>query len=127
LNKNIYIYNKKGFVPNIFLILCRRPNEFRSFFQYYDALMKDNNSELTMFEKESIVVATSNENKCLYCVVAHGAMLRVYAKKQDIGHYNLLSVQIATDYKKANISDKHKLMLDYAIKLCNEPYNINQN
>ena len=119
--------HKSGFIPSIFLILLRRPDEFRAFFSYYDALMKSKQSELSNFEKEMIVVATSSFNKCLYCVVAHGAMLRVYAKKEEkMANYNTIADQIATDYTKADITDKQKAMLEYAVKLATKPYECTQ-
>lgn len=119
---------KSGFIPTIFLILARRPDEFRAFFNYYDALMKKENSKLTNFEKEMIVVATSSFNKCLYCIVAHGAMLRVFAKKEEnMDNYNMIADQIATDYKKADITNKQMIMLDYAVKLATEPWKVDQN
>eukprot|EP01083_Nonionella_stella_P120034 359304_1 len=119
--------DKSGFIPTIFLILSRRPDEFRAFFGYYNALMKKENSELTNYEKEMIVVATSSYNKCLYCVVAHGAMLRVFAKKEESMHnYNMIADQIATDYKKADITGNQMAMLDYAVKLAIEPYQVTQ-
>ena len=120
------VQSKSGFIPTIFLILARRPMEFRAFFAYYDALMKSKNSELTNLEKEMIVVATSSYNKCLYCVVAHGAMLRVFAKKEGLDNYNLIADQIATDYKKSDITEKQMKMLDYAVKLATTPYEVTQ-
>lgn len=87
--------NKSGFIPNIFLILLRRPDEFRAFFDYYNCLMKQSNSELTINEKEMIIVATSSYNKCLYCIIAHGAMLRVFTKKLDpTKNYTQISDQV---------------------------------
>ena len=130
LNTIMEQQNKSGFIPNIFLVLLQRPNEFRSFFSYYNAIMKERNSELSIEQKEMIVVCTSAYNQCLYCVVAHGGMLRVFSKKyNDINGYDYqtISDQIAIDYKKANISDKDKIMLDYAVKLSQTPSLISDN
>jgi len=103
------IQEKAGFIPNVFLALSYRPDELRAFMAYHDALML-RDSGLSKAEKEMIIVATSAKNDCLYCVVAHGAILRIYAKDSKI------SDQIATDYTKADITDKQKAMLDFAIK-----------
>ncbi len=104
------IQEKTGFIPNIFLMLARRPEEFRAFFAYHDALM-EKESGLTKAEREMIVVATSATNNCQYCVVAHGAILRIRAKNP------LLADQVAINYRKADISDKQKAMLDFALKV----------
>jgi uncharacterized peroxidase-related enzyme len=103
------IQEKAGFIPNVFLALSYRPDELRAFMAYHDALML-RDSGLSKAEKEMIIVATSAKNDCLYCVVAHGTILRIYAKDSKI------SDQIATDYTKADITDKQKAMLDFAIK-----------
>ena len=103
------IQEKAGFIPNVFLALSYRPDELRAFMAYHDALIL-RDSGLSKAEKEMIIVATSAKNDCLYCVVAHGAILRIYAKDSKI------SDQIATDYTKADITDKQKVMLDFAIK-----------
>ena len=103
------IQAKAGFIPNVFLALAYRPDELRAFMAYHDALIL-RDSGLSKAEKEMIIVATSAKNDCLYCVVAHGAILRIYAKDSKI------SDQIATDYTKADITDKQKAMLDFAIK-----------
>ncbi|MEZ5739440.1 MAG: peroxidase-related enzyme [Burkholderiaceae bacterium] len=100
---------KAGFVPNVFLKLARRPDEFRAFFAYHDALMLRENN-LSKAEKEMIVVATSAANECLYCVVAHGALLRIYAKQP------LIADQVATNYRKAAITPRQRAMLDFAMK-----------
>ena len=106
----LQVQEKSGFVPNVFLKLARRPDEFRAFFAYHDALMlKD--SGLTKGEREMIVVATSGANECLYCVVAHGAILRILEKKPN------LSDQIATNYRKAEITPRQRAMLDFALKV----------
>ena len=104
---------KAGFVPNVFLKLARRPAEFRAFFDYHDALMlKD--SALTKGEREMIVVATSAANQCLYCVVAHGAILRIYQKDP------LITEQIAVNYRKAAITPRQRAMLDFAMKVATD-------
>ena len=109
---------KAGFVPNVFLTLAHRPDEFRAFMAYHDALLL-RESGLTKGEKEMIVVATSGANGCLYCVVAHGAILRVYEKKP------LIADQVAVNYRKADITPKQKAMLDFAMKVAFEAYAIN--
>jgi len=106
------VQEKAGFIPNVFLVLARRPDEFRAFFAYHDALM--NREGLTQAEKEMIIVATSANNDCLYCVVAHGAVLRIRAKNA------LIADQVAINYRKADISDRHKAMLDFALKVSND-------
>jgi len=106
------VQEKAGFVPNVFLGLARRPDELRAFFAYHEVLMR-RESGLTKAEKEMIVVATSAENDCLYCVVAHGAILRVYAKNPRI------SDQIATNFRYAEISERQKAMLDFAVAVTN--------
>ena len=107
------VQEKAGFVPNVFLALAHRPDEFRTFFAYYDALM-ERDSGLSQAEREMIVVATSNANGCQYCVVAHGAILRVRAKNA------LIADQVAVNYQKADISDRQKAMLDFAMKVSND-------
>ena len=102
------VQEKSGFVPNIFLALAHRPDEFRAFFAYHDALM-ERTSGLTKAEREMIVVATSARNECQYCVVAHGAILRIRAKNPEIAD------QIATNYRKADISLRQRAMLDFAM------------
>jgi len=104
------VQEKSGFVPNVFLVLAHRPDEFRAFFAYHDALM-DKPGKLTKAEREMIVVATSNANQCQYCVVAHGAILRVRAKDP------LIADQVAINYRKADISARQKAMLDFAMKV----------
>jgi uncharacterized peroxidase-related enzyme len=108
------VQQKAGFIPNVFLTLAHRPDEFRAFFSYHDALMlKD--SGLSKSEKEMIVVATSGLNRCPYCVIAHGAILRVYAKNPQIAD------QVAIDHCKADITSRQKAMLDFACKLARTP------
>ena len=105
------VQSKAGFVPNVFLALAHRPAEWRAFVAYHDALMlKD--SGLTKGDREMIVVTTSAANQCLYCVVAHGAILRIYEKKP------LVADQVATNYRKADISPRQRAMLDFAMKVC---------
>ena len=104
------VQEKSGFIPNVFLVLAHRPDEFRAFFAYHDALM-DKPGKLTKAEREMIVVATSNVNQCQYCVVAHGAILRIRAKDP------LIADQIAVNYRKADITDRQKVMLDFAMNV----------
>jgi uncharacterized peroxidase-related enzyme len=104
------VQEKSGFVPNVFLSLAHRPDEFRAFFAYHDALM-DKDSGLTKAEREMIVVATSAANQCQYCVVAHGAILRIRAKNP------LIADQIAVNYRKADITPRQRAMLDFAMKV----------
>lgn len=107
------VQEKAGFVPNVFLALAHRPEEFRAFFAYHDALM-ERDSGLSKAEMEMIVVATSNDNSCQYCVVAHGAVLRIRAKNP------LVADQVAVNYRKADITDRQKAMLDFAMKVSND-------
>ncbi len=107
----IEVRDKAGFIPNVFLVLARRPEEFRAFFTYHDALMEKETPGLSKAEREMIVVATSARNQCQYCVIAHGAILRIRAKNP------YLADQLATNYRKADISPRQKLMLDFAIKV----------
>ena len=104
------VQEKSGFVPNVFLALAHRPDEFRAFFAYHDALM-DKPGNLTKAEREMIVVATSNLNQCEYCVVAHGAILRIRAKDP------LIADQVAVNYRKADITPRQRAMLDFAMKV----------
>ena len=115
--KILEVQEKAGFVPNVFLALARRPAEWRAFFAYHDALMLKEesgnpNGSLTKGEREMIVTATSAANKCLYCVVAHGAILRIYEKKA------LLADQVAVNHRKADITPRQRAMLDFAMKVC---------
>ncbi|MEX3812738.1 peroxidase-related enzyme [Paraburkholderia sp. BR13439] len=105
------VQDKAGFVPNVFLTLAHRPDEFRAFFAYHDALMLKEGG-LTKGEREMIVVATSAVNDCLYCVVAHGAIVRIYEKAP------LLADQLAVNHRKADITERQKAMLDFALKVC---------
>ena len=110
--KILEVQEKAGFVPNVFLALARRPAEWRAFFAYHDALMLKEDSGLTKGDREMIVTTTSAANKCLYCVVAHGAILRIYEKKP------LVADQVAVNYLKADISPRQRAMLDFAMKVC---------
>lgn len=106
------VQEKAGFVPNVFLALARRPAEWRAFFAYHDALMLKQGGALTKGDREMIVTATSAANQCLYCVVAHGAILRIYEKKP------MVADQVAVNYRKADISPRQRTMLDFAMKVC---------
>ena len=108
---------KSGFVPNVFLALANRPDEFRAFFAYHDALMEKEGG-LTKGEREMIVVATSAHNQCIYCVVAHGAILRIREKNPQ------LADQIASNYRKADITPRQKAMLDFALKVSKSSHEI---
>lgn len=110
---------KSGFIPNVFLALAYRPDEFRAFFAYHDALM-ERPGNLTKAEREMIVVATSNANQCQYCVVAHGAILRIRAKNA------LIADQVAINYRKADITDRQKAMLDFAMKVSASAHEIGE-
>jgi uncharacterized peroxidase-related enzyme len=111
------VMEKSGFVPNVFLALARRPDEFRAFFAYHDALMEKPGG-LSKAEREMIVVATSGVNHCQYCVVAHGAILRVRAKNP------LIADQVAVNYRKADLAPRHKAMLDFAVKVAERSHAI---
>src|SRR5947207_13306021 len=111
------VQEKSGFVPNVFLTLAYRPDEFRAFFAYHDALM-DKDGGLTKAEREMIVVATSSANQCQYCVIAHGAILRIRAKNP------LVADQIAVNYRKADITPRQRAMLDFAMKVSAEAHTI---
>src|SRR5947208_1879164 len=104
------VQEKAGFIPNVFLTLAHRPDEWRAFFAYHDALM-DKEGGLTKAEREMIVVATSSANDCLYCIVAHGALVRIYAKNP------LVADQITANYRKADITPRQKAMLAFAVKV----------
>ena len=113
------VQDKSGFVPNVFLALSHRPDECRAFFAYHDALMLREGSSLTKGEREMIVVATSAANQCLYCVVAHGAILRIYEKN------SLVADQVAVNYRKADITPRQRAMLDFAMKVCTASHTVN--
>ena len=110
--KVLEVQAKAGFVPNVFLALARRPAEWRAFFAYHDALMLKEEGSLTKGDREMIVTTTSAANQCLYCVVAHGAILRIYEKKP------LVADQVAVNYRKADITPRQRAMLDFAMKVC---------
>ena len=116
-NRILAVQEQTGFIPNIFLGLAHRPDEFRAFLAYHDALM-EKESGLTKAEREMIVVATSNANQCQYCVVAHGAILRVRAKNP------LIADQVAVNYRKADLTPRQKAMLDFALKVSSEAYTV---
>ncbi|TAG44919.1 MAG: alkylhydroperoxidase [Betaproteobacteria bacterium] len=106
------VQEKAGFIPNVFLTLAHRPAECRAFFAYHDALMMKESAALNKAEREMIVVATSGANDCLYCIVAHGAILRIYTKNPRIAD------QVAINHRKAEITPKQRAMLDYSLKVC---------
>jgi uncharacterized peroxidase-related enzyme len=121
--KVLEVQEKAGFIPNVFLAFARRPAEWRAFFAYHDALMlpetgSNPGGSLTKGEREMIVTATSAANQCLYCVVAHGALLRIYEKKP------LIADQVAVSYRKADISPRQRAMLDFAMKVCLQSHEI---
>lgn len=113
------VREKTGFVPNVFLAMAHRPDELRAFLAYHEALM-ERESGLTKAEREMIVVATSGSNNCLYCVVAHGAILRIRSKQP------MLSDQLATNHRKADISPRQKSMLDFALKVAQRSHEIEE-
>jgi uncharacterized peroxidase-related enzyme len=112
------VQDKAGFVPNVFLALAHRPAEWRAFMAYHDALLLKETGSLSKGEREMIIVATSAANQCLYCVVAHGAILRVYEKKP------LIADQIAVNPLKADITPRQHAMLDFALKVCTESHRV---
>jgi uncharacterized peroxidase-related enzyme len=122
--KVLEVQEKAGFVPNVFLAFARRPAEWRAFFAYHDALMVPESvgreSGLTKGEREMIVTTTSAANHCLYCVVAHGAILRIYEKKP------LVADQVAINHRKADISPRQRAMLDFALKVCNQSQEVEE-
>ena len=122
--KVLEVQEKAGFVPNVFLAFARRPAEWRAFFAYHDALMVPESvgreSGLTKGEREMIVTTTSAANNCLYCVVAHGAILRIYEKKP------LVADQVAVNHRKADICPRQRAMLDFALKVCNQSHEVEE-
>ncbi len=114
--KILEVQEKSGFIPNVFLTFARRPAEWRAFFAYHDALMLREGASLTKGEREMIITTTSAANHCLYCVVAHGAILRIYEKKP------LVADQVAINYRKADITPRQRAMLDFAMKVCLESH-----
>ncbi|MBB6262304.1 putative peroxidase-related enzyme [Paenochrobactrum gallinarii] len=113
------VSDKSGFIPNVFLVLAHRPDEFRAFMAYHDALM-ERPSNLTIAEREMIVVATSTVNQCQYCVVAHGAILRIRAKNP------LIADQVALNFRKADITPRQKAMLEFASKVSARAYEVGE-
>ena len=122
--KVLEVQEKAGFVPNVFLAFARRPAEWRAFFSYHDALMVPESvgreSGLSKGDREMIVTTTSAANHCLYCVVAHGAILRIYEKKP------LVADQVAINHRKADISPRQRAMLDFALKVCNQSHEVEE-
>ena len=118
--KILAVQEKAGFVPQVFLGLARRPAEWRAFFAYHDALMLKEEGSLTKGDREMIVTTTSAANQCLYCVVAHGALLRIYEKKP------LVADQVAINYRKAEISPRQRAMLDFAMKVCERSHEVDE-
>ena len=114
------VQEKAGFIPNIFLTLSRRPAEFRAFFAYHDTLMDKETPGLSMAEREMIVVTTSARNQCQYCVIAHGAILRIRARNPQIAD------QLAANYRKADISARQQAMLDFALKISHQAETVNE-
>jgi uncharacterized peroxidase-related enzyme len=108
------VQEKAGFVPNVFLALAHRPAEWRAFMAYHDALLLKEGGNLSKGDREMIIVATSAVNHCLYCVVAHGAILRIYEKKP------LVADQVAINHRKADITPRQRAMLDFAMKVCTD-------
>ena len=115
----IAVQEKAGFVPNVYLALARRPAEWRAFFAYHDALMLKDTGSLTKGDREMIVTATSADNRCLYCVVAHGALLRIYEKKP------LVADQVAVNWRKADITPRQHAMLAFATKVSERSHEVN--
>jgi len=111
---------KAGFVPNVFLALAHRPAEWRAFMAYHDALLLKDTGSLTKGEREMIITATSAANHCLYCVVAHGAILRIYEKKP------LVADQVAINHRKADIPPRQRAMLDFALKVCLQSHEVEE-
>ena len=116
--KVLEVQEKAGFIPNVFLAFARRPAECRAFFASHDALMLKEEGSLTKGDREMIVTATSAANQCLYCVVAHGAILRIYEKKPYVAD------QVAVKHRKADITPRQRAMLDFAMKVCQHSHEI---
>ncbi len=114
------VQQKAGFVPNVFLALAHRPAEWRAFMAYHDALLLKDTGSLSKGDREMIIVATSAVNQCLYCVVAHGAILRIYEKKP------LVADQVAVNHRKADITPRQRAMLDFAMKVCTASHAIEE-
>ena len=111
---------KTGFVPNVFLALAHRPAEWRAFMAFHDALLLKDTGTLSKGDREMIIVATSAANQCLYCVVAHGAILRIYEKKP------LVADQVAVNHRKADITPRQRAMLDFAMKVCTDSHQVDE-
>jgi uncharacterized peroxidase-related enzyme len=116
----LQVQEKAGFVPNVFLALAHRPAEWRAFFAYHDALMDKTTGSLTKGEREMIVVATSAANQCLYCVVAHGALVRIFEKKP------LVADQVAVNWRKAEVPQRQRAMLAFAMKVCERSHEVDE-
>lgn len=114
------VEQKSGFVPNVFMMLAHRPEEWRAFFAYHDALMEKDTPALSKGDRELIIVATSAENHCLYCVIAHGAIARIRTRNPR------LADQVATDWRKAELDDRQKAILDVAVRLSVQPWTVSQ-
>lgn len=114
------VQEKTGFVPNVFLALAHRPAEWRAFMAFHDALLIKDTGTLTKGDREMIIVTTSAENQCLYCVVAHGAILRIYEKKP------LVADQVAVNHRKADITPRQRAMLDFAMKVCTHSHEVDE-
>ena len=112
------VQEKAGFVPNVFLALAHRPAEWRAFMAYHDALLLKDTGSLSKGDREMIIVVTSAANQCLYCVVAHGAILRIYEKQP------LIADQLATNHRKADITPRQRAMLDFAMKVCTASHTV---
>ena len=112
------VQEKSGFIPNVFLAFARRPAEWRAFFAYHDALMLKEDGSLTKGDREMIITTTSAANQCVYCVVAHGAILRIYEKKP------LVADQVAINHRKADIPPRQRAMLDFAMKVCKASHTV---
>ena len=112
------VQQKAGFVPNVFLALAHRPAEWRAFMAYHDALLLKDTGSLSKGDREMIIVTTSAANQCLYCVVAHGAILRIYEKKP------LVADQVAVNHRKADITPRQRAMLDFAMKVCTASHTV---
>lgn len=116
----LQVQEKAGFVPNVFLALAHRPAEWRAFMAYHDALLLKESASLSKGEREMVIVATSAVNHCLYCVVAHGAILRIYEKKP------LVADQVAINHRKADIPPRQRAMLDFALKVCQASHEVEE-
>jgi uncharacterized peroxidase-related enzyme len=114
------VEEKSGFVPNVFMMLAHRPDEWRAFFSYHDALMDKETPALSKADRELIIIVTSAENHCLYCVVAHGAIARLRARNPRIAD------QVATDWRKAELDDRQKAILEFSVRLSMQPWTVTE-